>query len=112
MGTTTIRKSEADKTYRDSDEKGVLDDRDIPVSDIRKKPRWLLGSDSKSPEPKLNGVVLDHLKKVRGEQEDVFECHKYDLTMNDLEKLIEGCKQKGIEMLQSHTFRIIVDSND
>jgi hypothetical protein len=98
MGTTTIKKSEADKAYRESDEKGVLDDGVIPVSDIRKKPRWLLGSDSKSPEPKLNDVVLDHLRKVRGEQEDVFECHKYDLTMYDLEKLIEGCKQKGIEM--------------
>ncbi len=44
MDTTTIKKSEADKAYRESDEKGVLDDRDIPVSDIRKKPRWLLGS--------------------------------------------------------------------
>ena len=63
MGTTTIKKSEADKAYRESD-------------------------DSKSPEPKLNGVVLDHLRKVRGEQEDVFECHKYELTMNDLEKLL------------------------
>jgi hypothetical protein len=37
MGTTTIKKSEADKAYRESDERGVLDDRDIPVSDIRKK---------------------------------------------------------------------------
>jgi hypothetical protein len=98
MGTTTIKNSEADKAYRESDERGVLDDRNIPVLDIRKKPKWLLGSDSKSPEAKLNGVVLDHLRKVSGEQEDVFECHKYDLTMNDLEKLIEGCKQKGIEM--------------
>jgi hypothetical protein len=100
MGTTTIKKSEADKAYRESDERGVLDDRDIPVSDIRKKPRWLLGSgdDTKSSEPKLNGVLLDHLRKVRGEQEDLFECHKYDLTMNELEKLIEGCKQKGIQM--------------
>ncbi len=71
MGTTTIKKSEADKAYRESDERAVLDDRDIPVSDIRKKPRWLLGSDSKSPEPKLNGVELDHLRKVRGEEEDV-----------------------------------------
>jgi hypothetical protein len=98
MGTTTIKRSEANKAYRESDERGVLDDRDIPVSDIRKKPRWLLGSDTKSPEPKLNSVLLDHLRKVRGEGEDVFESHKYDLTMNDLEKLIEGCKQKGIEM--------------
>jgi hypothetical protein len=38
MGTTTIKKSEADKAYCDSDEKRVLDDRDIPVSDIRKNP--------------------------------------------------------------------------
>jgi len=47
----------------------------------------LLGSadDSKSPEPKLNGVVLEHLRKVRGVQEDVFECHMYDLTVDDLE---------------------------
>jgi hypothetical protein len=58
----------------------------------------VLGSDTKSPEPKLNSVLLDHLRKVRGEGDDVFECHKYDLTMDDLEKLIEGCKQKGIEM--------------
>jgi len=43
-------------------------------------------------------VLLDHLRKVRGEGKDVFECHKYDLTMNALEKLIEGCKQKGIEI--------------
>jgi hypothetical protein len=50
----------------------------------------------KSPEPKLNGVVLDHLRKLRGEQEDVFEGHKYYLTVNDLEKLIEGCKQKDL----------------
>ena len=99
MGTTTIKRSEAAKANRESDERGVLDDRDIPVEDIRKKPRWLLGSDvSISPEPKLNGVVLEHLRKVRGEQEDVFECHKYELTMNELYKLIEGCKQKGIEM--------------
>ncbi|MFL6487387.1 MAG: hypothetical protein ACJ71D_11850 [Nitrososphaera sp.] len=98
MGTTTIKKSEADKAYRESDERGVLDDRDIQVSDIRKKPRWLLGSDNKSSEPKLNGVTLDHLRKVRGEEEDIFECHKYDLTMEELGKLTEGCKQKGIEM--------------
>lgn len=69
------------------------------MSDIRKKPKWLLGSaDMKSSEPKLNGVELEHLRKVRGEQDDVFECHKYELTMDDLEKLIEGCKQKGTEM--------------
>ena len=50
----------------------------------------------KSPEPKLNGMVLDHLRKVRGEQEDVFEGHKYYLNVNDLKKLIEGCKQKDL----------------
>jgi hypothetical protein len=67
MGTMNIKKSEAaDKAYRGSDERGVLDDRDILVSDIRKKPKWLLGSahDTKSLEPKLNDVVLEHLRKV------------------------------------------------
>ncbi len=43
-------------------------------------------------------TIRCHLRKVRGEQEDVFEWHKYDLTMDDLEKLVEDCKHKGIEM--------------
>jgi thiamine pyrophosphate-dependent acetolactate synthase large subunit-like protein len=48
--------------------------------------------------PNLNGVMSEYLRKVRGEQDDVFAYHKCDLTMNDLEKLIEACKQKGIRV--------------
>jgi hypothetical protein len=42
--------------------------------------------------------MSDYFRKVRGEQDDIFACHKCDLTMNNLEKLIEACKQKGIKM--------------
>ena len=38
MGTTTIKKSEADKAYRESNEKGVLDDREYQYQTLERSP--------------------------------------------------------------------------
>jgi hypothetical protein len=49
----------------------------------------------------INGVYLDHLRHVVMEygkdvsDQEIYECHLYDLDMDKLDKLIEGCKRLG-----------------
>jgi hypothetical protein len=65
-----------------------------------KTPSWLCDRNEEYHswiEDHLNGIYLDHLEKV-ADEEDVYECHLYDLWMEKLEKLIEGCKQRGLRM--------------
>jgi hypothetical protein len=61
-------------------------------------PKWLCDDlPMIGTQPRLNNVYLDHLEKVRDEEE-VYECHLYNLGMDDMEKLIKGCRRKGIWM--------------
>jgi hypothetical protein len=63
-----------------------------------KVPIWLIDrSVPGSPSESINGVYLDHLEKV-ADEDDVYECHLYNLGMGTLDKLLEGCKKKGIRM--------------